>query len=321
MSSAKSPRPSASVRPLTSAAELVALRALVSVVREGSVAAAAERLSVSQPAISNALAKLRDRCRDPLVVRVGNAVRFTPRAKVLAEHFGPVLEALPGLLSGGGRFLPSEHAGHVALGMPDYLEQLLAGPFLARLRGKAPLLTISFRRASAETAPDMIEDGGVDVALTRSGRVPDWLSSEVWLRERFVALYAPGTLPRRKVLSAQDLLRRDHVRVSFTGRGPSQLDEALALLGHERRVVATASTFAAVGALVRDSALVACVPHPIAAALCDQFGLLSAELGFPVAPIDVSLLRARLRENDPVLDLVESVLRDAVAETPGFVQG
>ncbi len=303
---------------MISSSDLLGLRVLAAVVKEGTVQAAADRLSITQSAVSNALAKLRISAGDPLLVRVGNRSQPTQKARQLAETTLPFLDDAKALLHANERIDPAKLGGRFTIGMPDYLEQLLAPPLFSRLRTNAPKTKLAFRRTSAESANDLIDAGDIDLALTRIDHIPSWQHGDVIIQERFVVIYAKATLPPLRRLSLDEFVQANHAMVSFTTRGEGQIDRVLRQLGRSRQVVVTASSFSALADIVQDAPLIASVPHPVGYRLCQKNDLHVAEIGFPVPAIDVTLLHSRIRSSDPALQWVMQQIRDTVDDIDAF---
>ena len=113
---------------------LVAFDALVS---EASVSRAAARLFVGQPAMSHALARLRETFGDDILFRDGAGMRPTPRALALAGAVRQVLDDIQHLARGARAFDPAEAEGRVRIALTDPLEALLLPGLVARLRARA----------------------------------------------------------------------------------------------------------------------------------------------------------------------------------------
>ena len=117
---------------------LVALHILL---EEGSVSKAASKLSITQPAMSKTLGRLRETFDDPLFVRSKRGVQPTPRALGLAAELKVTLEQIDGLLD-AGEFLPVSYKGEITLAISEYVGFTLLPPLSARLQSSAPKLRL-----------------------------------------------------------------------------------------------------------------------------------------------------------------------------------
>lgn len=303
---------------MISPSDLLGLRVLAAVVQEGSVQGAADRLAVTQSAVSNALAKLRVRAGDPLLVRVGNRHQPTFRARRLAEKTAPFLDEAETLLHARDAFDPAALSRRFVIGMPDYLEQLIAPSLFRRLIAAAPKMTLAFRRASAESVHRLIDSGEIDLAVSRMEQPPPWQRGTVVVRERFVVIHAKGARPSAEAISLDAFAGAKHAMVSFTTRGEGQIDDALRKLGRSREVVVAVSSFAILADIVKGSELIASVPHPVAYRLGRTHDLACAEFGFSVPPIDVTMLHAEIHSSDPALQWLMQKVEETIDATKAF---
>ena len=163
------------------ALDLQAVRCFDAIMRERSVSRAAERLGMSQPAVSHALARLRVRFSDPLLVRGAHGMTPTPRALALHDAASAVLDGLDRLESTRTRFDPGTERSRFVVTITDYFERLLAPALAAQLRHEAPGVCIEWRAPNPALAHTWMERGEVDLRL-------GWLHTP-WTGLRFSALF------------------------------------------------------------------------------------------------------------------------------------
>ncbi len=295
-------------------ADLLGLRVLANVVHEGSVSRAAQSLHVTQPAISNALAKLRERLGDPLFVRVGRRMVPTTRARLLAAEAAVHLAALHSSMEDASVFIPAETAQRFVIGLPDYLETLVAPGLIARVLKAAPGASVMFRRNSAEDLSAALDRQEIDLALSRVDEVPQWQTAEPVFSERFVAVYSPRTMAATPRMTLARFLRLSHAMVTFTGEGPGQMDALLAARGRKRRVAALVSSFSSLAEILAEVPLVASVPHPIALRMARTHQLNISEFAFKVPPISIRLVRTRARAGDESLNWLGRMVVESLKE-------
>jgi LysR family transcriptional regulator, mexEF-oprN operon transcriptional activator len=303
---------------LIDTALLQQLRVLSAVVSEKSVAAAAKRLNVSQPAVSNALARLRDRTGDPLIVKVGNTSVPTTRALQIAQVSLPALSAMLGVVDTATSFKPERVIGIVRVGMPDYLEHILAPDLYCTIQSSAPKLRLVMRNCNAESVSSQLDSGDIDLGLTMVRGVPTWQVATPMFKERFVCLVPRQLAPRSNRLSLTAFLDYSHAIVSFQGDIKGQIDMALEQVGKQRQVVATATSFCSLGALLGRAELVACVPHPIAQYLAKVFDLVVFPLPVNAPAIQVSLCEARARTGEGMLSWLRQQLIQCIEKKTEF---
>jgi LysR family transcriptional regulator, mexEF-oprN operon transcriptional activator len=295
-------------------ADLLNLRVLAVVVQEGSVSRAAQSLHVTQPAVSNALAKLRQRLNDPLFIKVGRRIVPTERARLLAHEAKTHLHALQGAMGSASVFTPTKATQRFMIGVPDYLETLLAPLLLARILQAAPHASIAFKRHSAEDLSAALDLNQIDLALSRTDDIPPWQNAQHVLTERFVVLHSSRTMPATTRLSMAQFLHQSHAMVTFTGEGKGQMDALLATKGKERRVVVLVSSFSSLAEIVKQAPVIASVPHPIGYRMAKMHRLCVSEFGFKVQPIAIKLVRTRARAGDGALNWFTQIVKESLLQ-------
>jgi DNA-binding transcriptional LysR family regulator len=146
--------------------------------QERSVSRAAQKLSLSQSAVSAALARLRLAANDPLFLRTRTGVEPTARAVAMAEQIADGIELLRQALVVDHGFDPATSTRHFSLGMSDDFEVAIGPAISTTLLGVAPHISIVFRQANRHTAVDMLESREIDLAVAvgvpaRSGVVAE----------------------------------------------------------------------------------------------------------------------------------------------------
>lgn len=236
---------------------LVALQILL---EERNVTRAAERLSVSQPALSKTLQKLRDAFEDELFTRTAHGLVPTPRADELARDIPGLLENVERVLGNEG-FEPLTFVGAFKLLLPPILSEALLPGLMADLSEVAPGVQI----ITAEVGPDyqdQLKKGEADFAAFVA------LDTERDILAEPIATIAPRCYMGidhplvAKEMTLQDFLAFPHLRLYLPGltrENTSMVDDVLGQYGVHRKITLETTQFAAaVGVLCRtDSLLVA----------------------------------------------------------------
>lgn len=212
---------------------LVILDALLA---ERHVTRAAERLHLSQPAVSHALARLRELLNDPLLERVGSTLVPTARALELAQPLAIALAQVEALLA-PEMFEPATARRSFRLAMSDYGAALLLPGLVHDLRNSAPGIDLVVTQASREVMLEQLLAGDLDLALGVFPALPSELRSLTLFEEHFACLLDKDSLAAEGVLTAQDYLARPHVAVEMRGGGAVEIGQALTAM-HERRRIA-----------------------------------------------------------------------------------
>jgi len=229
---------------------LVALQILL---EERNVTRAAERLSVSQPALSKTLQKLRDSFEDELFTRTAHGLVPTPRAEELGRELPSLLETVERVL-GDADFEPGTYSGSFKLLLPPILCEGLLPGLLAELKEIAPGVQI----ITAEVSPDyqeQLKKGEADYAAFVS------LDTQREILAEPIATLAPRCYMRighplaERELSLQDFLAYPHIRLYLPGltrENTSMVDDVLGQYGIHRTIALETTQFsAAVGVLTR----------------------------------------------------------------------
>jgi len=197
------------------------LRTLDVLLDEANVTRAAERLGVTQSAVSHALRQLRQRLGDPLLVREGLTMRRTPRGDALRAPLRRGLAALGRALEERGEFQPSEARGELVFAAPEDLALLMMPKLVARLEKVSPGLSLRWR--PLREAPTAAEHGagGIDVSLLPGAPTGDpsrtWavagLSRRKLYRERVVCVMREHHPLAARKLNATRYLDARHVNI------------------------------------------------------------------------------------------------------------
>ncbi|MBE2253231.1 MAG: LysR family transcriptional regulator [Myxococcus sp.] len=262
-------------------ADLNLLTTLRHLLATGSVTATAERMRLSQPAVSRALARLRAALHDPLFVRDGRALVPTPRARALQPELEALLTRLDDLLVSGVGFEPSTTQRTFVVATSDYGASVLMQPLLRRLARDAPGLTVRLVQVG-DGAEAALSSGTWDLLWAPQRPMSQ---AVVWTKlcdEGFSFVLRAGHPMARGPLTLARYLSIPQLALSPEGKPGNPLDEALERLGHRRRLVAHVPTFAVVPGLVAQSDLGAVLPDRIIALHAAPWGLVARALPFVV---------------------------------------
>lgn len=211
---------------------LVILDALLS---EQHVTRAAERLHLSQPAVSHALARLRDLLGDPLLVRAGAGLAPTARALELVAPLAEALAQVQSLLA-PNTFDPASARRTFRLAMSDYGAAIILPGLIRTLRAEAPGIDLQISHASREGMVEGLLNGDIDLAAGVLPELPGELHSTPLFEERYVCLLDRQSLPAEGVLDLATYLSRPHVLLEMRGSGTPEIERTLTALRERRRV-------------------------------------------------------------------------------------
>lgn len=211
---------------------LLTLHALLS---ERHVSRAALRLHKSQPAVSHALAQLRDRLGDPLLIRRGGGLELTVKAQSLLQPLEDALYSLDGLLS-QKEFDPSSAKRRFRLSLSDYAARIVLPPLVRHVRQFAPGIDLAISQASRDSMIGQMANGEIDLALGIFPDAPPEVVTQDLFQERFVSLADKNTLPPKGGLTREQWLARPHIMLALRPDAQDEIEKALASQGLKRRI-------------------------------------------------------------------------------------
>lgn len=277
--------------------------------REGSVSRAAEKLHLGQPAVSGALARLREMFQDPLFVRGASGMLPTPRAESLVAELAPLMEHLQQVLFQPPSFIPATARHTFRLGMSDWVERWLMPDLLAVVARDAPGVTLQITASDPFQDGVLVQQDRVDVAITVAAETDAGLIREQVHSMDFCTLWHPAQLALSAPLTLQAYVDNDHLLVSYRGASHSAIDQRLAEQGAQRRVRYVTPHFSSLPPLLARIPALATVPAGLAAEWSARYGLSRSAVPLTTPAIDLSLLWHKRHDNDPALGWLLSVLR------------
>ena len=171
---------------------------------ERSVSKVAERLGLTQPAVSNSLARLRKLLGDELFLRTPAGMEPTPFAEQLAESVTCALGMIHGALNQRSSFDPSTSTRSFTVGMTDIGEIYFLSTLIDRLRKQAPGVTFSTVRNTAVNLKDEMEAGKVDLAIGLLPQLKSGFFQRRLFRQRYVCLFRQGHKLDKKRISLDE---------------------------------------------------------------------------------------------------------------------
>ena len=276
--------------------------------------AAAERLGLSQPAISHALGRLRNLFDDPLFLRKPAGLQPTARAVELAPKVDALLAQAAALVDGPAEFDAESTRRRFRISANDFAGTLITAPLLSTLAREAPQarLSLSFAGGPAQ-AFRKLREGDLDIAVGRFPSVPDDCQVERLFEETYQVVARARHPALRNGLTLDTYLSLGHLIVSFAGDLVGTIDEILARDSRSRRVVASSPMFLSAFAAAAASDLIVTAPRRLALRFARRFGLRVHELPFAAEPFLIDMVRARSLASDSAVDWFVEKIRQSVA--------
>ncbi|MFK7829205.1 MAG: LysR family transcriptional regulator [Congregibacter sp.] len=306
---------------------LVYLDALL---RERNVTQAAQRLNLSQPAMSNGLKRLRTLFDDPLLVRTSEGMTPTERALELEPLVRDALAQIDRAVQPRAEFRPEEAQGVFRIMASDYAESTLFPAVLARLRSQAPGITLDIMTPSDVSFLD-VERGKVDMVINRFDDMPQSFHQIPLWEDSFSCLLSPSH-PVLDDFTLESYLKSDHIWVSKTGMGvgvgvnPGDVqrlgwvDVALNRLGKKRQIRVFTRHYQAAMTLAEHNDLIVTLPTRAALLKTDNPRLVRRDPPLDIPPLELKMAWSPLLQHNPgnrwLRKLIVETARQIVAENP-----
>ena len=260
--------------------DLNLLRVLDQLGKTSTTVAAAERLNLSQPAVSAALRRLRDGLNDPLFERKGQRLEPTSFCARILPDVAAVLEQVEQVLAQEVSFHPETTRRTFRLAASDFYADYLMPILGPKFEALAPNGRLQLLPLAAKDHVSSLERFQTDAMLLLSSPIPGWMRSEDVMESRFriiarrehPVLVQAGVQPGKQIAS-ELYCCMNHALYSPSGETSTWVDDALASSGHRRQVSMTLSTFHSLGRTVAGTNHLATVPELTAYELAKNYAL------------------------------------------------
>ncbi len=265
---------------------------------ERSISKAAHKLHLSQPTVSNALARLRERLQDPLFERSSQGMAPTPRAKTLAEPIRQALDVLERGLRGGDAFDFTHSDREFVIAVEDYGEVVIMPRFIDWLAQVAPNIRIRIRPEPSEQLKGELRDGAVDLALDYFALQEASYRSECVLTETLLSLSRRDHPLVAERLSLDVFLALPHVVLAPRSNARPMIDLALSKRGLQRHIAVTVPHFLSMPVMVQTTNMICTLPRRMAHLYADHFRLKSHAVPLRIPQFPVYLIWHESAESD-----------------------
>jgi len=278
--------------------DLNLLRVFDVVMAERNLTRAAERLAITQPAVSNALKRLRESVGEDLLTRAPSGVKPTPRAEALWPDVRNALGNLRAALS-PGEFSPQTDAVSFRIAMADATAAMFMPPLVSHIEHTRALANVRVLPLATRDPSALLERGDADLAV---GYFPETVTgllgegSEAPLRHaklhesEYVCVMRAGHPLAERELTLDAYCAADHLLVNFAGRPYGLADQALAALNRQRRIVLTVNQYFTAGRVVAGSNLLTVLPARFVGATGYHEQVVTRPLPFRLDGLQVAML-------------------------------
>jgi DNA-binding transcriptional LysR family regulator len=293
------------------------LGALDALLSERNVTRAAERLNLSQPATSGALAQLRHLFNDPLLVRAGRELELTPRAQELLPRVQDALASVDALFGSQVSFVPALLRRQFRVAASDAVGQLLMPAVVERLAVLAPQATLKISSAGFDVPEKLLASGALDIVVAHHADIPPSLRAATLYENRLVVVARAGPRPATATMDLDRFTASAHVTVfPHSASVEEELRRVFGAAGRPFRLAASAQLLSVAMAIVARTDALALVTEPIARLYAPMHHLRSfdppTELRLPTVP--VRAIWHERAQHDPACAWLRQVMRDCAGQ-------
>ncbi|OAI27114.1 MULTISPECIES: LysR family transcriptional regulator [Methylomonas] len=284
--------------------------------RERSVSRAAEKMFISQSAMSHVLQRLRQQLEDPLLVKTPAGMVPTARALALVDPVSAVLKEVEGLIRAPAPFDPAGSRRAFAIAATDYVEALLLPKLAPRIARQAPGVDIRFKRTSSRFPLEALEQGEIDLVLGFEVMLnpPKHLHCLALFDDCMVCVARVGHPVVNRELTLEQYIGLPHIMLSGAGSGSGQVDSWLAEHGLERRVALTVSHFLSAPLIVAQTDMVMAFPKRTALQIAQNQPLQWVPLPLDLPDYATVMVWHPLQDQEPANRWLRGEIRAACVE-------
>lgn len=287
---------------------LVALNALLA---ERNVTRASERMHLSQSAMSNALARLRDYFQDDLLVQIGNRMELTPRAEALYEAVRDVLVRIDTSIAAQPEFDPAESDREFTLFVSDYSMTVLIPHVLALATQQRSRVRFRLKQHIARPHLDL-ERGDADLLIVPKTYCSPDHPTETLFDDHFVCVLWRDSELAKGELTLERYLDAGHVVMSLSDDAPPAFENWLTRSnGISRRVELSTFSFAAIPFLVAGTELIGTVHARLAKRMLPSLPIVLRPVPMPMAELQQAMQWHKYRAQDPGMVWLRSLMHQA----------
>lgn len=293
--------------------DLNLIRTFLHLYETRSVTRTAERMSITQPSVSHALRRLRKQFNDTLFSRSAGGLQPTERAIAVYPMLRQAIQAVEDTMSGISGFTPAASRRTFRVHATDLGEISLIPPVLHRIGDQAPEIDFQIIPLDFACVETELRQGQADAVIC----TPPIIAADIRREALFGDVYwgiRSAQHPRiRDHPSLAEFLAERHIAVGAAA-GHTDVDHALAGIGHSRKVALRISHFAALPQLVEQTNYLSVIPRSVVELFCSNADITAFRLPFRVPPVEIALYTYRRAFPDPGIDWLRGAIRSAVGE-------
>lgn len=278
------------------------------VYEERSLTRAANHLCITQPAVSNALARLRTVFDDPLFTRTSRGMEPTPFAQSILPQVRQALQLLESSIDKGQIFRPEEVSATFRIVMHDWLEALLLPRLLANIREQAPNIQITSYTAEKKEIHQGLSSGSIVLAVGGPLLKDSSLTWELLFRDDYVCTMRENHPLLDAPLTLENYLSAEHIHVSSRKFGGGQVDATLKEMGQKRKIALRSQHYLVAPKLVEKSDMVLTMPS----LLTRLYNLPQRELPFPSPELEMYMYWHKSVDSSPQIKWLREQMKATI---------
>lgn len=294
---------------------LVAFHALY---QERHLTRAANRISLSQPAMSHALKKLRSQFDDELFIKTSEGMQPTPLANRLFQRIETGLLQLDEAIVSSHSFIPEKEVREFRIGITDFMINELV-PYLVRaVNEQAPGISFNIlytKISSPEMAYKLLQEQELDLAITQFEYLPQHTACfELLYEDKLVCVGDESVYGDRDALSLEEFLAPSHVALSHREDEPILVNRKLISLGMKRKVVVKTPYIATLPAILSGTNMITVITEYGARLICPESPLKAYQMPIDFDPLYVCQIWEGRKSDDPGIHWLRTVVRHCLQE-------
>ncbi len=284
--------------------------------QEHNVTRAGQRIGLSQPATSAALARLRHLFDDELLIKTSRGMQPTPKAIELTEKLRSALLQIQSALTEQERFLPAMSDRVFRLGMSDYAEFVLLPDLMQQLSHQAPQIQVQIRATDRQEALSLLDEDQIDLAIGFYPQESSWHQKQMLFEEQFVCVCRQDHPWVKKSLTLKTYLKASHLLVSLREDRTGRIDQSLAEQNLQRHIALTIPHFLLSGFILARTDLLAALPERLARFWMEFLPLKVLPLPLAVSGFSISMLWHSRNQNEPGNQWLRSIFTTLAESLP-----
>jgi LysR family transcriptional regulator, mexEF-oprN operon transcriptional activator len=275
---------------------------------ERNVTRAGKRVGLSQPATSNALARLRSLIDDELFIRTAAGLRPTPTAIALQLKLNPALQQIQGVLLEQSTFDPATSHRVLAIGMSDYMEFTLLPRLMQTIQTIAPQVVVQIRSGDRPKLLALLDSGEIDLACGVFPEDISWHKEQFLFKENYVCVCRRNHPVIGDSLSLAEYLGVSHLLVSIQEDLVGRVDMLLAEQNLKRHIALSIPHFLTAPFILAQTDLVAALAQRIAVSFVQHQDVKLLPMPFPITGFSVFMRWHHTTETSPACQWLRSVV-------------